>query len=263
VRVPKPRALAARAEDGTPRSEADGWQPRIKFRASKIDRSAASSPAPAGNVANASGGHGRRARPETSHQKAVILNRKMRIESILYKKLVKVQGDRRRAKRKEKINQIYRAMSRILTLPDEYDSEGEGTQGVGGLIPDAARELEDFGSEALTHRKVLDRGARRLARDETRRYPTSGLGDELEHLLREDKIDIISPNDPPRRRKPGTRPRRADRAARRRRAAEDLDGAENRGPDDDSGDDSAGDAEDSDETIEDPEETGEWATTEV
>ncbi|MCJ1282106.1 hypothetical protein MMC26_001429 [Xylographa opegraphella] len=117
--------------------------------------------------------HPRRSRPETSHQKAVNHNRKMRIESILHKKLVKLHTDVRRKKRRQTSTSVYTAMSRIIDLPDDYDSESEGAWGPGGLVPNPGEE-NDFAGEALRHKKVIDRAQRRLARADRGDRPQHG-----------------------------------------------------------------------------------------
>ena len=112
----------------------------------------------------------RRSRPETSHQKAVNINRKMRIDHILHKEL-KSEHNRVRKKKKENSSSFgFTAMSRIIDLPDDYDTDDDGSWGPGGLVPKPGEE-EDYGGEALKHKKVLDRAVRRLARD--------GQGDAL------------------------------------------------------------------------------------
>ena len=56
-------------------------------------------------------------------------------------------------------------MSRIINLPEDYDTDDEGSWGPGGLVPNPEEDF-DFGGEALRHKKVLDRALRRLARQE-------------------------------------------------------------------------------------------------
>jgi hypothetical protein len=56
-------------------------------------------------------------------------------------------------------------MSRIVDLPDDYDTDDAGGFGPGGLVPSSA-EGEDFGGEARALRKVIERALRRLAREE-------------------------------------------------------------------------------------------------
>ena len=107
--------------------------------------------------------HSRRARPETSHQKAVNNNRKARVENLLHKKLTREQDDIRRANRSRSVTFGHRAMQRIASLPDDYDTEDENSFGPGGLVPGPDEE-DDFGAEALKWKKVLDRATRRLYR---------------------------------------------------------------------------------------------------
>ena len=110
----------------------------------------------------------RRSRPETSHQKAVIINRKMRIDSILFKKLVREQRRVKDRRREEGRTKVFRAMKRIRDLPDSYDSEDDldHAWGPGGLLPNFRDEAEDYGEEATRIKKVLDRAVRRLVREE-------------------------------------------------------------------------------------------------
>ena len=138
---------------------------RLILKTGKLD----SSPIPPGaghpviQSTSASTSHPRRSRPETSHQKAVNHNRKMRVESILHKKLVRWHTDVRRKKRRQTSTSVYNAMSRIIDLPEDYDSESEGAWGPGGLVPNPGEE-NDFAGEALRHKKVIERAQRRLAR---------------------------------------------------------------------------------------------------
>ena len=110
----------------------------------------------------------RRPRPETSHQKAVNINRKMRIDHILHKQITMEHNVVRRRKRGETSSFGFTAMKRIKDLPDDYDTEderSERTWGPGGLLPNP-EESEDFGEEAVSQKKSIDRAIRRLARDE-------------------------------------------------------------------------------------------------
>ncbi|KAL8669477.1 MAG: hypothetical protein Q9168_005926 [Polycauliona sp. 1 TL-2023] len=111
-------------------------------------------------------GHGyRRSRPQTSHQKAVDINRKMRVEHILHRQLRGVHASIRKRKQRRGSSFIFAAIKRIHDLPDGYDTEDEGSWGPGGLMPNP-REKEDYGEEALRHKKSLDRAIRRLERDD-------------------------------------------------------------------------------------------------
>ena len=128
-----------------------------------------------GNANNASQ---RRPRPETSHQKAVNINRKMRIDHILHKQITMEHNIVRRRKRGETSSFGFTAMKRIRDLPDDYDTEderSERTWGPGGLLPNPD-ESEDFGEEAVSQKKAIDRAIRRLARDE--------VGGPLEGLIK-------------------------------------------------------------------------------
>ena len=93
------------------------------------------------------------------------MNRKMRIDSILHKKLIRLHSQVRRRKREQTSTSVYTAMSRIIHLPEDYDTEDEGAWGPGGLVPNKDEE-NDYGGEALRHKKVIDRALRRLARDD-------------------------------------------------------------------------------------------------
>lgn len=107
----------------------------------------------------------RRPRPETSHQKAVNMNRKMRIEHILHRQMVLEHVAIRREKRMKGSSFGFTAMKRIKDLPDGYDTENESSWGPGGLVTNLD-EHEDFGEEALRQKKVIDRAIRRLLREE-------------------------------------------------------------------------------------------------
>jgi len=56
-------------------------------------------------------------------------------------------------------------MNRIKDLPDMYDTDDGFAWGPGGLMPNHD-ELEDFGEEALSYKKAIDRAVRRLYREE-------------------------------------------------------------------------------------------------
>ena len=116
---------------------------------------------------NPNGASQRRPRPETSHQKAVNINRKMRIDHILHRQISEEHSLARRRKRIASISFGFTAMKRIRDLPENYDSEDELSEhrwGPGGLLPNP-NEVEDFGAEALSQKKSIDRAIRRLARD--------------------------------------------------------------------------------------------------
>ena len=108
----------------------------------------------------------RRSRPETSYQKAVNRNRKMRIDHILHQQMITQHALIRKARKREYSSFGYLAIRRIKNLPDGYDTEDDGSWGPGGLVPDPHLDAEDFGEEALRHKKVIDRAVRRLAREE-------------------------------------------------------------------------------------------------
>lgn len=108
----------------------------------------------------------RRSRPETSHQKAVNQNRRMRTDHILHKQLAK----RHRSARVSKISATssfgLMIMNRVRDLPEMYDSDDDASWGPGGLMPYPHEMADDYGEEALRHKKVVDRAARRLYREE-------------------------------------------------------------------------------------------------
>ncbi|KAL8812706.1 MAG: hypothetical protein Q9200_000816 [Gallowayella weberi] len=112
-------------------------------------------------------GHGyRRSRPQTSHQKAVDINRKMRVEHILHQQLHEVHASIREEKQRKGSSFVFTAMKRIRDLPDDYDTEDERSWGPGGLVSNPG-EIEDYGEDALRHKKALDRATRRLNRDDS------------------------------------------------------------------------------------------------
>ena len=169
----------------TTRPDFEKQQPtaRLILKTKTENAPESSSPAPPGSAHPVLhprltyGFHHRRSRPETSHQKAVNINRKMRIENIIHKKLVTEQKRVRRKKRLETSTYGFRAMSRIIDLPEDYDTEDESSWGPGGLVPNPNEE-EDYGGEALRHKKVVDRAIRRLAR-EGQIGSLTGLGQSL------------------------------------------------------------------------------------
>ena len=114
---------------------------------------------------NAHGHSHRRSRPETSHQKAVNMNRKMRIDHILHKQMQRQHSAICKEEKRQRISFGYTAMRRIQELPDGYNTEDENSWGPGGLVPNPG-EKEDFGEAALRHKKVLDRAVRRLSRED-------------------------------------------------------------------------------------------------
>ena len=132
-----------------------------------------SSPVPPGSghpilySAASNGMSSRRPRPETSHQKAVNINRKMRIDHILHKQILAEHDEARREKRRVNSSFGMRVMKRVRNLPDMYDTDEECSWGPGGLMPNLD-EAEDFGEEALAYKKAIDRAMRRLYREENR-----------------------------------------------------------------------------------------------
>ena len=136
----------------------------------------------------------RRSRPETTHQKAVTMNRKMRIDSILFKKLLHEYNFVQDRRKQEGRTKVFRAMKRIRDLPDMYDSEDDREQswGPGGLLPNFRDEPEDYGEEAVRVKKVLDRAVRRLVREETVGFPK---GPKREYLKRKRKREDFGTGD--------------------------------------------------------------------
>ena len=132
-----------------------------------------SSPVPPGSghpifySAASNGMNSRRPRPETSHQKAVNINRKMRIDHILHKQILAEHDEARREKRRVNSSFGMMVMKRVRQLPDMYDTDEDNLGGPGGLLPNL-NEVEDFGEEALTYKKAIDRAMRRLYREENR-----------------------------------------------------------------------------------------------
>ena len=132
-----------------------------------------SSPVPPGSghpilySAASNGLSSRRPRPETSHQKAVNINRKMRIDHILHKQILMDHDEARREKRRVNSSFGMMIMKRVRNLPDMYDTDDEYSWGPGGLMPNP-NEAEDFGEEAVAYKKAIDRAMRRLYREENR-----------------------------------------------------------------------------------------------
>ena len=170
---------------------------RVILKTRPDNMAESSSPAPPGSAhpvlhpTPINGIHHRRPRPETSHQKAVNINRRMRIDNILHKKLVSEHTRVRRKKRDESSTAAYTAMRRILDLPEDYDTEDEGSWGPGGLVPNPGIEDEDFGGEALKHKKVVDRAVRRLARN-GQPSPLADLTQSLQIRRRNKARDCIN-----------------------------------------------------------------------
>ncbi|KAL9015149.1 MAG: hypothetical protein Q9173_000229 [Seirophora scorigena] len=106
----------------------------------------------------------RRSRPQTSHQKAVDINRRMRVEHILHQQLREMHEHIWQRRRQRGLASGYTAMQRIYDLPGEHDTDDDRWGGPGGMVPGLG-DGDDYGEEALRHKKALDRAARRLERD--------------------------------------------------------------------------------------------------
>lgn len=167
----------------------------------KSYRPSGSSPAPPrttsqppayNSIVNGTGS--RRSRPETSHQKAVTVNRRMRIDRILFRKLVREHHQVQERRRREGRTNVFRAMKRIRDLPDTYDSEDDidYAWGPGGLLPNFRDEPEDYGEEAIRTKKVLDRAVRRLVREDNEVLPN---GSKREYLKRKRKREDLGTSD--------------------------------------------------------------------
>ena len=141
----------------------------LKTRVDNFQQS--SSPVPPGSGhptfhATSNGMGSRRPRPETSHQKAVNVNRKMRINHILRSKIQHHHKVVRAQRSNNRSSFGLLVMNRVKELPDMYDSDEENVWGPGGLLP-SRYDGEDFGEEALFYKKAIDRAARRLHRQES------------------------------------------------------------------------------------------------
>ena len=115
---------------------------------------------------SANGHSYRRSRPQTTHQKAVDVNRKMRVEHIMHQQLLGQHSKIRRRKRREGMSFGYTVMKRIRDMPNDYDTDEERFGMPGGLIPNPG-EKEDYGEDALRQKKALDRAIRRLERGDS------------------------------------------------------------------------------------------------
>ncbi|KAL8874667.1 MAG: hypothetical protein Q9174_000007 [Haloplaca sp. 1 TL-2023] len=115
---------------------------------------------------SANGHSYRRSRPQTTHQKAVDVNRKMRVEHIMHQQLLGQHSKIRRQKRRDGLSFGYTAMKRIRDMPNDYDTDEERFGMPGGLGPNPG-EKEDYGEEALQQKKALDRAIRRLGRGDS------------------------------------------------------------------------------------------------
>ena len=184
--MPKPRKLGPRSENAT-RQDFEKQPPsgRLILKTRPDHSIDSTSPAPPGfghpvlHPNHTPHTQHRRARPETSHQKAVNKNRKMRIDNILHKKITIAHTDIRRKKRENTSTYGYRAMTRIVNLPEDYDTEDENAWGPGGLVPNPD-ELEDYGGEALKHKTILERAIRRLSRDPQASNSLAALAQSLQ-----------------------------------------------------------------------------------
>ena len=138
---------------------------RLEHRSDPVTPAPPGAAHPILHANNLSGINQRRPRPETSHQKAVNINRKMRIEHILHRQMVSQHSIIRKQKRRKSTSFGFTAMKRIKQLADGYDTEHDQAWGPGGLVPNSDED-EDFGEEALRQKKSIDRAVRRLMRDE-------------------------------------------------------------------------------------------------
>jgi len=150
------------------RTDSNSQRLVLKTRVDHFHQS--SSPAPPGSghptFHTTSNGIGsRRPRPETSHQKAVNMNRKMRVDHILHSRIQYEHRHARENRSRYRSSFGLMVMNRVKDLPDMYDSDGEKAHGPGGLLP-SHHEMEDFGEEALSYKKAIDRAIRRLYREE-------------------------------------------------------------------------------------------------
>lgn len=154
-------------------------RPRMVFKTHGDHKMEISTPAPPGMghpiipTGNLNGNSHRRSRPETSHQKAVNMNRKMRIDHILHKQMLDQHASIRKERQRQSSSFGFLAIQRIHELPVNYDTENENSWGPGGLVPNPG-EKEDFGETALRDKKVLDRAVRRLIREDDGE-PLAGL----------------------------------------------------------------------------------------
>ena len=166
---PEERYWAAKAAEGSAllKNPASAPVRPPVFKTRMDQRPDASTPAPPGishpilHAGNSNGVKRQRRPTLTSHQKAVNINRKMRIEHILHRQLLSHHSSIRERKKKDSSSFGFMAMKRIKDLPDGYDTDDEQAWGPGGLVPNPD-EMEDFGEEALRQTKSIDRTVRRL-----------------------------------------------------------------------------------------------------
>lgn len=150
-------------------NRSDSSNPQRLILKTRIDSfPQSSSPAPPGSghpTFRSNGYSSRRPRPETSHQKAVNINRKMRIDHILHNEIQFCHRVARKKRSAERSSFGLMVMNRVRDLPDLYDTDDDNSWGPGGLLPDL-HEFEDFGEEAISYKKAIDRAVRRLYREE-------------------------------------------------------------------------------------------------
>ena len=188
--------------------QSSSTRPTLKSKADVVPGSSPPAPPGSGHPVLSSGAPNgyRRSRPETSHQRAVNMNRKARMNHILHKQLVTAQRDLRREKRTEVSSFGMQVIDRTHDCSDMYDSEDESSSwGPAGLIPTSG-EREDYGEEAMRHKQVIERAIRRLLREDG---PGSLPGLRLDNLKtkhhksrdRGGGAEIGQPTPPPRKRK--------------------------------------------------------------
>ena len=163
-----------------PRGMSDHLTSQRQTLKTRAYRPPGSSPGPGCSSSQPLGNHSitnplgsRRPRPETTHQKAVNMNRKMRIDHIIHQKLSQEHAIVRQRREGQKRTNFFRSMRRIRDLPDNYASDKEESWGPGGLLPNGDED-EDYGEEALQLKKVLERTVRRLEREDNGRLPSEG-----------------------------------------------------------------------------------------
>lgn len=117
-----------------------------------------------------------RSRGETWHQKALLKNRKAKVEAILYEHLsaerARIRQERKLRKRKGLFG--FNVANAIQDLPSDYDSENDASPwGPGGILLHP-EDYEDFGEEAIRQVKIIVRATRRLAREDNG-VPRTGI----------------------------------------------------------------------------------------
>ncbi len=162
-----PTGTPSVARFAPPLSRSDSNPQRLVLKTRMDDYPPSSSPAPpgSGHPIYFSTNSSRRPRPETSHQKAVNINRKMRIDHILHNKIRDQHNIAREERSRHRSSFGLMVMNRIKDLPVMYDTDDEYSWGPGGLMPNR-KEPEDFGEEAFSYKKAIDRAMRRLYREE-------------------------------------------------------------------------------------------------